>query len=463
MPLPFVSVIVLNYNGKHLLPDCLNSLWRQSYPHERFEVILVDNASLDGSVEMVRDKFPWVKVIRNQTNLGFGRANNVAIRQTVGDYVALLNNDAVATEGWLRELVKAAEGDPRIGICTSKILFLHNRLPLTITVEPAWFSPSHGRLMGVRLYDLELEDGQNRLEYLEGFFGEEMDGARRFRWAQEKALLGFPVRWGDKDLKLKLVFSVPHPEGKLVRLALSVAGKEVATREISGGEIAEWPLTIPQVFLEEVVPVIQNTGSIVFTDGRGRDRGAYVRDGQHINEEDKGQYEREEEVFAACGAAAIFRRAMLNEVGLFDEDFFMYYEDTDLSWRARLLGWKVMYVPSAVVRHLHCGTSLAWSPLFIYHSSLNRLAMLFKNGSWEQVIPAWTKYFAGTAKDGLRAFELLLRRCEGWRKMMGYFLLRVRICGALLLSLPRLLLKRCQIQRSRLVPQEEINAWLVKG
>ncbi len=465
MSLPFVSVIVVNYNGKHFLSACLASLRRENYPFERFEAVLVDNASVDGSVELVREQFPWVKVICNEANLGFGRANNVAIRQTSGDYVALLNNDAVATEDWLRELVRVAERDLRIGICTSKILFLHDRLPLTITVEPAWFSPAYGRELGVRLYEVELEEGQSRLEYLVGFFGEEMDGARRFRWTQEKALLGLPVRWEDKDkdLKLKLVFSAPHPGEKPVRLALSVAGKEVAAREVSGGKVVEWPLAIPQELVKAAVPVIQNAGSVVFTNGGGRDRGAYVRGCQQFNEEDIGQYEREEEVFAACGAAALFRRSMLEEVGLFDEDFFMYYEDTDLSWRARLRGWKVMYVPGAVVRHLHCGTSVAWSPSFIYHSSLNRLAMLSKNGSMRQVMPTWVRYYAGTARDGLRALKFLARRRGGWRPGLAHFLLRARVCKALLFSLPRLLFKRYRIQRSRRVPQEEINAWLAKG
>ena len=72
---------------------------------------------------------------------------------------------------------------------------------------------------------------------------------------------------------------------------------------------------------------------------------------------DRGQYDRREEVFGACAGAALYRCSMLDEIGLFDADFFLFMEDVDLSFRAQLSGWKCVYVPTAKVFHVHGGTA----------------------------------------------------------------------------------------------------------
>ncbi|MDP8930819.1 MAG: glycosyltransferase family 2 protein, partial [Actinomycetota bacterium] len=104
--IPTGTIVVVNYNGRDYLEPCLASLMGQRYPQERIEVILVDNASTDGSVELVRELFPQVQVITNQTNTGFAPAVNQGARAGTGDVLALVNNDAVADPDWLRELVK---------------------------------------------------------------------------------------------------------------------------------------------------------------------------------------------------------------------------------------------------------------------------------------------------------------------------------------------------------------------
>ena len=119
MTVPFVSIIVLNYNGLRFLDDCLGSLARLDYPSDRYEVVLVDNVSQDGSADIAQERFPWVRVVRNSRNLGFAAGNNVAMRGTPADFVVLLNNDTAVDCQWLARLVDAAEKDPRIGICTS--------------------------------------------------------------------------------------------------------------------------------------------------------------------------------------------------------------------------------------------------------------------------------------------------------------------------------------------------------
>ncbi|MCK4546055.1 MAG: glycosyltransferase family 2 protein [Candidatus Eisenbacteria sp.] len=120
------SVIIVNWNGRDFLETCLQSLETQQF--RSFEVLLVDNGSEDGSVAMVRERFPWVvSIIENEKNLGFGIANNQAIVRARGRYIVLLNNDTEADERWLGALVAAAEAAPSAGMCASKILNFDRR------------------------------------------------------------------------------------------------------------------------------------------------------------------------------------------------------------------------------------------------------------------------------------------------------------------------------------------------
>jgi GT2 family glycosyltransferase len=114
-----VSVIVVNYNGRHVLAELFESLAKQTCQAD--EVIMVDNASSDGSVDYVHERFPWVQVIDLSTNTGFAEGNNVGVASAQGEYVALLNNDTVVDERWLAELVQALDKDECIGAAVSKI------------------------------------------------------------------------------------------------------------------------------------------------------------------------------------------------------------------------------------------------------------------------------------------------------------------------------------------------------
>ncbi len=117
---PLVSAIVVNWNGKEYLEECLQSLHAQTFSD--FELILVDNGSTDGSIEHVQQDFPgWVRVLRNVRNEGFSGGNNRGIRAASGKYIVLLNNDAQADPRWLEELVRVAEENPRAGMLASKI------------------------------------------------------------------------------------------------------------------------------------------------------------------------------------------------------------------------------------------------------------------------------------------------------------------------------------------------------
>jgi hypothetical protein len=128
MDKPRVSVIVLNWNGKHFLEKCLDSLLNQDYTN--FEVLLVDNGSTDGSVEFVKEKFGKntnLKVIALKKNYGFSKGNNIGIKYAQGDYVIILNNDTVVKPNWLIELVSVMESDAKIGAAQSRLLSLADK------------------------------------------------------------------------------------------------------------------------------------------------------------------------------------------------------------------------------------------------------------------------------------------------------------------------------------------------
>ncbi len=305
-----VSVVVVNWNGERYLRDCLGSLMAQTYDHA--EVILVDNGSTDGSVELVRRAFPTVRVLRNEANLGFARANNQAIEASEGEFIATLNNDACAEPEWLASLVEAMGNDRSIGSCASKMVFAHR----------------------------------------------------------------------------------------------------------------------PQV--------INSTGIML-------DR-AGIAWGRYGGRADDVESNRACEVFGACAGAALYRRTMLEDVGLFDEDYFAYLEDVDLAWRARLRGWRSLYVPGARVYHVHSGTASEGSPFKSYHLGRNKIWTIVKNYPQPQVLfflPVIAFYDIASIQ-----YSVLAR--GDWSPLRG------RLDGLRLLG--RMLKKRRLIQRRRTVRFAELAA-----
>ena len=313
--LPFVSIIIVNYNGQRYLDDCLSSLRRQTYPRERWEVVLVDNGSSDGSLAHVRAHYPWVRLVPLHKNLGFAGGNNAGFRHCRGELIALLNNDTVVEPDWLDALVAVMREDPRIGGAASKILFRHQ--------------PS----------------------------------------------------------------------------------------------------------------TINSAGLNLYRDGRGGDRG--------FRQLDEGQFDEPADVFGACGASVLLRRAMLEDVGLFDERFFMYCEDLDLAWRAHFRGWRFRYTPRSVVYHVHCGTSEERSPFFTYYTERNRVFVNLKNARRWQALRTLAVFAAKTARMWYWVLTFQQRGRAAWETAWAY----VRAGGSLLAGMPDMLLKRGQIRGRRLVAE----------
>jgi GT2 family glycosyltransferase len=242
---PVISIVVVTWNRRELLQACLAALARQTHP--RFEVVVVDNGSTDGSADMVRDlarSYPVpLRLIANASNRGFCAANNQGFAASRAELVALLNNDAEADPGWLEALEAVIRLYDDVGMAASKILV-----------------------------------------------------------------------WED-----------PRPP----------AGEET----------------------------IDKCGHLIYPDGQNRGRGS--------GQLDRGQFDRVEEVLWPDGCAAMYRRAMLEDVGGFDEEFFAYADDAELGLRGRIAGWRCFYAPGAVVRH-HRGATLGLG-------SARRLTLIERN------------------------------------------------------------------------------------
>lgn len=118
-----VSVVIVNWNGKEFLDECLNSIYKQSF--KDFEVIFVDNNSSDGSLDLVSKNFPKAVLVKSRKNSGFAQGNNLGIREAKGEYIATLNTDMKAHRDWLKNLVETAESRDDVGVVGSKIVLQH--------------------------------------------------------------------------------------------------------------------------------------------------------------------------------------------------------------------------------------------------------------------------------------------------------------------------------------------------
>jgi len=298
------SVVIPNWNGAHHLPPCLDALRAQTYPD--IEVIVADNASHDGSQQLLAERYPEVRLVQLPKNRGFTGACNAGMEAATGEYVSLLNNDTEVDPNWVAEVVAAFERHPEAGLVASKMLLFDRR-------------------------------------------------------------------------------DTFHTAGDLYRV-----------------------------------------------DGRLMNRGVW--------QQDRGQYDQEDYVFSACGGSSAYRRRMLDEIGLLDDDFFFSAEDMDLAWRAQITGYRCVYAPNAVVYHklsatgggvtasFYDGRNMIWILIKDYPAALWR-----KHG-WKILRAQWSLFW-----EAVRAWRGAAARA------------RLRGMAASLLGVPRMYRKRRSIQRRRRV------------
>ena len=166
---PLVYVIVLNWNGKEDTLDCIESLGKVDYGN--FRILVVDNASTDGSAEAVRESYPDVAVIENPENLRFSGGNNIGIAEAMSsgaDYVLLLNNDTTVKANFLGRLVSAAEGDQKRGIVGAKIYYHDDMQKIWYAGGKVDFARGDISHRGIRCVDDGEFDVAGETEYVTG-------------------------------------------------------------------------------------------------------------------------------------------------------------------------------------------------------------------------------------------------------------------------------------------------------
>ena len=200
--------------------------------------------------------------------------------------------------------------------------------------------------------------------------------------------------------------------------------------------------------------IIDNVGHVVYRDGTFRGRGRL--------EQDRGQYDRVEEVLSPSGCAMMVRRCALDESGCFDEDFFIYGDDAELSLRLRLAGWKTFSAPAAVVRHKYSASTGAYSPFKAFLVERNRIWITIKYfppgalwaapafAAWRLFLQAWG-VVAGKGAAGEFA-----RQHSAWH--LPVILIKAHFAAAR--RLPRMWAKRRLLRRTRRVADVEFYRWL---
>ncbi len=182
-------------------------------------------------------------------------------------------------------------------------------------------------------------------------------------------------------------------------------------------------------------------GDYYTVDGRAGNRGVW--------EKDRGQYDREEYVFSACGGSAAYRRALFDAVGLLDDDFFFSMEDIDLAWRAQLAGWRALYTPHAIVYHHLSATGGGVTAS--YYDGRNQIFVLVKN----YPSALWRKYGRRIVGAQLR---LAWQAVRAWRGAAARARLRGMVAGVM--GIPKIWPKRRAIQASRRVPLDYLETIL---
>jgi GT2 family glycosyltransferase len=299
--MPDTSVIVVNWNGRQHLQPCLDALAAQQGVD--FETLVVDNGSTDGSADLVRARFPSVRVVALADNRGFAGGNNAGAREARGRHLVFLNNDTVVEAGWLAALRRAAD-EPGFPLVTSRVVYMH---------------------------DPTLIDSAG-------------DGV---------------LQWG------------------------------AAFKRFHGTRASE-----------------------------------AARSG---------------EVFGVCGAACLVPKAVFDELGGFDEAFFVSHEDVDLSYRARLLGYRCRYAADAVVRHHGSATLGRTSAFAVFHGQRNLEWVYLKNSPLSILLRSMPGHLLYTAA------------AAGYFARMGLLGAFLRAKLAAMAGVPRVLRQRAVVQRTRRV------------
>ncbi len=351
-----VSVITVNFNGKKHLPEFLESISKLEYPKKFIETIVVDNGSTDDSVSYIKKNYPEIRVITNGKNLGFAKANNIGIKKSTGEFILLLNNDTVVDSALITEMLSCFENDNKVAAVNAKLVLFDRYI--RVSINGAHFSTYllTGSLNPVNLKAIVYASTFDNNIY-------------------EEILIPYGHLTHNKVLlDIELIKATSQD-------CFITVGKTTTKIKTKGiGTAIRHKVSISVNDLQsEGKNLTQNTGNYFFRDGYGRDRGSIVINHELFHEIDEGQYDNLTDIEGFCGAGAMLRKEYLEKVGLFDEKFFFYYEDADLSFRLRKYGCKILFCPKAIIRHVHAATSKSGSDFFLTNAETGRLIFLLKH------------------------------------------------------------------------------------
>jgi GT2 family glycosyltransferase len=390
-----VRAVVVDFNGGDITIDCLRHLLDATTPDIDLDIVLVDNASSRPVVDRVRREMPTVRVIRNPVNEGFAGGCNRGMEGLDADYVALVNNDVTVPPAWLTPLVATLAKDDRIGAASPKMLLQHRYRDVRLQSPTRRGGHGDPRQLGVRITGARLsgDDVWREVHFPAGTHGPELDAAgAEVRWTGADARLLVPARAGTvSGLELRL-------DAPVSRAVTAASADEGTTLQV--GPDPAW-FAVPCA--GEPFDVVNNAGTELVAGGYGADRGWLERD--------RGQYDESDDVFAWCGGAVLLRADYLQDVGLFDEQLFLYAEDLELAWRGRPRGWRYRYVPASVVRHRHSATAMD-APDTAMLKERNRLLVLLRHGTPGEIAGAIARYPFTTASYARRDIVVPLRAHE---------------------------------------------------
>jgi GT2 family glycosyltransferase len=419
-------VVVVNFNGGDLTFQSLERLVATRWPEDRLEVVVVDNASTDGLADRVRATGWPVSIIRSEANLGFAGGCNLAMRDRAGvDFVALVNSDALVEPGWLEALV--AEAGPRVGAVNPKIL-LSSRYR-RLTVETASTSERRAtRVLRVTGMTLNGDDVWPAAEAASGTLGASIVHGGRVEWTSSRAEFLFP---DEHDLRDGFVsVGIEAREPRLVRLHAGAA-----TVEVMAGRQPQW-VDVP--FAEPAVDIINSAGGVVVPGCFGADRG--------FLEPDAGQFGDTATIDTWTGCVVLLSAPYLDDVGVFDERFFLYYEDFDHAWRGRSRGWHFRYTPHTSVRHVRGASTRDHDRLFMLWNQRNRLVAIVKNAPLTQAVSLVAADLRVTAGYAVRDVVAPLRARQA--PDASHVVLRLRAFASFLRLLPGSLRRRWRGKRA---------------
>jgi len=434
-----VRAVVLNWNGGALVESCIEHLLATRWPDGSLEVVVVDNASTDGSQHRLAERFgDAIRLVHNAHNDGFP-ANNLAMDDLRHvDAIALLNNDALVEPDWLVPLAAALDADDGLG-ATCPLIVLASPFA-EVLIDAPTFDPGGGdpRHLGVQLTGVRVDGIDRWGDVLPGddLFDLELGRHGPFRWTGASSSIRVPIAAGD-GVEIEMHLAAETPKTAIITTDVGSVSADIGTE----------PAWVA-VRAERAVDVVQNAGSVVFSDGYSADR--------HFGAPRGLAVAAAADVTAWCGGAVLLRSAYLRDVGLFHEPYFLYYEDTDLSWRGRARGWRYRFVPTSVVRHAHAASSGTASTRFWHFNERNRLLLLARNAPGPLVRREVRSFAGETAHLAWQDTIGPLRRRRRPRPAVAWR--RARAFAAFLCMAPGELGSRRALRRRQVVSDAELLA-----